>query len=66
MISFAPLRQRAISSKSTRNPPSAVAHRLDDDLYALTGSPWRHNFRGGADVEVTVDGRLPLVTLCGG
>ena len=35
-----------------------VAHRLDSELYALTGAPWRHNFRGGADVEVTLDGHV--------
>jgi hypothetical protein len=35
-----------------------VAHRLDGELYALTGSPWRYNFRGGADVEVTLDGHV--------
>lgn len=35
-----------------------VAHRLDGGLYALTDAPWRHNFRGGADVEVTQDGHV--------
>jgi hypothetical protein len=35
-----------------------VAHRLDGDLYALTDAPWRNNFRGGTDVEVTLDGRV--------
>ena len=35
-----------------------VAHRLDGELYALTGAPWRNNFRGGADVEVTLDGHV--------
>src|SRR6266566_5711132 len=33
-----------------------VAHRQDGGLYALTDAPWRNNFRGGADVEVTLDG----------
>ena len=35
-----------------------VAHRLDGELYALTDAPWRNNFRGGADVEVTLDGHV--------
>ncbi|HEY7489254.1 MAG TPA: nitroreductase/quinone reductase family protein [Streptosporangiaceae bacterium] len=34
-----------------------TVHRADDRLYVLTGARWRVNFRGGADVEVTVDGR---------
>ena len=35
-----------------------VAHRLDGELYALTDAPWRNNFHGGADVEVTLDGHV--------
>ena len=35
-----------------------VAHRLGGELYALTDATWRHNFRGGADVEVTLDGHV--------
>jgi len=35
-----------------------VAHRLDGELYALTDAPWRNNFRGAADVEVTLDGHV--------
>ena len=35
-----------------------VAHRLDGELYALTDTPWRHNFRDGTDVEVTLDGHV--------
>ena len=35
-----------------------VAHRLDGELYALTDAPWRNNFRGGTDVEVTLDGHV--------
>jgi hypothetical protein len=34
-----------------------VAHHQGEQLYALTDARWRHNFRGGADVEVTLDGR---------
>jgi hypothetical protein len=32
------------------------AHRIDDGLYALTGAPWKANFRHGATVEVLLDG----------
>jgi hypothetical protein len=35
-----------------------VAHRLDGELYALTDAARRNNFRGGADVEVTLDGHV--------
>jgi hypothetical protein len=28
------------------------AHRIDNDLYVLTGAAWRLNFRGGATAEV--------------
>jgi len=35
-----------------------VAHRLEGGLYALTDARWRNNFRGGADVEVTLDGHV--------
>lgn len=33
------------------------AHRIDNDLYALTTRPWSRNFRGGAPAEVLVDGK---------
>lgn len=33
------------------------AHWIDGDLYALVGSAWKVNFRGGAPVSVLVDGR---------
>jgi hypothetical protein len=35
-----------------------TAHRLEGELYALTDARWRNNFRGGADVEVTLDGHV--------
>jgi hypothetical protein len=35
-----------------------TAHRLGDELYALTDARWRLNFREGADVEVTLDGHV--------
>src|SRR5690242_3303055 len=33
------------------------AHVIDNDLYALTGAPWKQNFRGGATAEVVYDGK---------
>jgi hypothetical protein len=32
--------------------------RIDGRLAILTDGRWRHNFRGGADVQVTLKGRL--------
>ncbi|TNC21918.1 hypothetical protein [Amycolatopsis alkalitolerans] len=34
-----------------------TAHRGEDSLMVLTGAPWRLNFRGGRDLDVTLDGR---------
>lgn len=34
-----------------------TAHRLGADLYALTGAPWRRNFRNGAAAEVFHNGK---------
>jgi len=33
------------------------AHQLDGDLYVLTGTAWRLNFRGGAPAEVVHAGK---------
>ena len=33
------------------------AHRIDLNLYALAGAPWRLNFRGGANAEVLHAGK---------
>lgn len=33
------------------------AHMIDNDLYALTGAPWKQNFRGGAAVQVVYDAK---------
>jgi hypothetical protein len=33
------------------------AHRIDNDLYALTSAPWKQNFRDGAAAEVLHNGR---------
>lgn len=34
-----------------------TAHRWDEGLMVLTAAPWRVNFRGGRDVDVTFEGR---------
>lgn len=33
------------------------AHVIDNDLYALTGAPWKQNFRDGAPARVLYDGK---------
>ena len=33
------------------------AHRIDNNLYALTSAPWKMNFRDGATAEVLVGGK---------
>ncbi|MBW0019681.1 MAG: hypothetical protein JO236_19325 [Mycobacterium sp.] len=33
------------------------AHLIDNTLYALTGAPWKQNFRGGAPAQVVYDGK---------
>ena len=33
------------------------AHVIDNDLYAMTGAPWKQNFRGGAPAQVVYDGK---------
>jgi hypothetical protein len=33
------------------------AHRIDNDIYAITSATWKHNFRDGADAEVLLDGK---------
>lgn len=33
------------------------AHRIDDNLYALTSAPWKFNFRDGATAAVLVGGK---------
>lgn len=33
------------------------AHLIDNDLYALTGAPWKQNFRGGAAAKVVYAGK---------
>jgi hypothetical protein len=33
------------------------AHLIDHHLYALTGAPWKQNFRDGAPAQVVYDGK---------
>lgn len=33
------------------------AYQIDNNLYALSGAPWKHNFRDGATAEVLHDGK---------
>jgi hypothetical protein len=33
------------------------AHRIDGQLYALTGAPWKRNFRDGAAADVLLGGK---------
>ena len=33
------------------------AHVIDNDLYALAGANWKHNFKGGAPARVVHDGK---------
>ena len=39
-----------------------TAHRLDNDLYALTAVGWKRNFRGGATADVLLDGKSTTMT----
>ena len=33
------------------------AHRIDNELYAITSAPWKQNFRDGAAADVLLDGK---------
>lgn len=37
------------------------AHRIDNDLYALTAMRWKYNFRGGANAEVLHNGKSMIM-----
>ncbi|MBV8863721.1 MAG: hypothetical protein JO082_12040 [Mycobacterium sp.] len=37
------------------------AHRVDNDLYALTNARWKHNFRGGAAAHVLHAGKTTMM-----
>ena len=41
----------------TRYSTPVSAHRLDGDLYVVLEAPWKHNFRDGADAEVSYGGK---------
>jgi deazaflavin-dependent oxidoreductase (nitroreductase family) len=43
------------TGKSYRTPVGY--HRIDGRVAMVTSSKWRHNFRGGADVKVTIKGQ---------
>ena len=43
------------SGKAYTIPVSA--HQIDGDLYAMAGTAWRLNFRGGASAQVLHDGK---------
>jgi hypothetical protein len=49
----------SFTGRKTGRPYSipVSAHVIDNDLYALTGAPWKQNFRGGAAAEVVYDGK---------
>ncbi len=48
----------SITGRKTGSPYSipVSAHVIDHDLYALTGAPWKQNFRNGASAQVVYDG----------
>ncbi len=49
---------RLTGRKSGRHYAIPVsAHQLDGNLYAVMEAQWKHNFRGGADVQVSHRGR---------
>ncbi|MGO9385942.1 MAG: hypothetical protein ACLP4W_28720 [Mycobacterium sp.] len=49
----------SFTGRKTGRPYSipVSAHLIDHDLYALTGAPWKQNFRGGAPARVVYDGK---------
>ena len=49
----------SFTGRKTGRPYSlpVSAHMIDNNLYALTGAPWKQNFRGGATAEVVYDGK---------
>ena len=38
-----------------------TAHRSGGELYVLTGARWQHNFHGGRDADVRLDGHVTPV-----
>src|ERR1700733_2325777 len=49
----------SFTGRKTARPYSIPlsAHVIDDQLYALSGSGWKQNFRGGAPAQVVYDGK---------
>ncbi|BBZ49542.1 hypothetical protein H7H82_01800 [Mycobacterium heidelbergense] len=49
----------SFTGRKTARPYSipVSAHVIDNDLYALTGAPWKQNFRDGAPAQVVYDGK---------
>jgi hypothetical protein len=49
----------SFTGRKTGRPYSipVSAHVIDHDLYALTGAPWKQNFRDGATADVIYDGK---------
>jgi hypothetical protein len=49
----------SFTGRKTGRPYSipVSAHVIDGDLYALTGAPWKQNFRNGAAAQVLYDGK---------
>lgn len=54
------LHLRGRRSGRTYDIPVGYAREQDGALRVLSDSPWRVNLRGGADVEVTLQGRRPM------
>jgi len=49
----------SFTGRKTGSPYSIPlsAHVIDGQLYALTGNPWKQNFRDGGPVQVVYDGK---------
>jgi hypothetical protein len=49
----------SFTGRKTGRPYSlpVSAHLIDHELYALTGAPWKQNFRDGAPAQVVYDGK---------
>jgi len=49
----------SFTGRKTARPYSIPlsAHLIGNDLYALTGAPWKQNFRDGAPAQVLYDGK---------
>jgi hypothetical protein len=50
----------SFTGRKTARPYSIPlsAHVIDDQLYALSGSGWKQNFRDGAPAQVVYDGKI--------